>query len=120
MPSVSYTHLQGLGQSEGLGRSDAQSDVRSDARSEAGAFSAESAASAEPQMPAAIIANFPDDEPIFAEITEPLQEQHEHVSHAEVEEEAYEATTSAAAESDFNSVAQVAHEHAALEEERCV
>jgi len=112
----SLGHSENLGQSENLDRSDARSDARNDARSEAGAFSAESTV-AERQMPAAIIANFPDDEPIFAEITEPLHEQHEHVSHAEVEEEAYEATASVAAESDFTSLPQVTHEHAAVEEQ---
>jgi ribonuclease G len=113
--SISKYQRQGLGKSENSGQSEGLG--RSDARNEAGAFSVDSAASAEPQMPAAIIANFPDDEPIFAEITEPLHEQHEHVSHAEVEEEAYETTASVAAESDFTSVAQVAHEHSAVEEQ---
>ncbi len=37
---------------------------------------------------AAIVANFPEDEPIFAaEVAEPLHEQHEHVAEAEVYEE---------------------------------
>jgi Rne/Rng family ribonuclease len=40
-------------------------------------------------VPASIVANFPEDEPIFAaEVLEPLHEQHEHVPHAEVEEDA--------------------------------
>jgi ribonuclease G len=44
----------------------------------------------EPSVPpsAAIVANFPEDEPIFAtEIAEPLHEQHEHVLDEEVDEE---------------------------------
>jgi Rne/Rng family ribonuclease len=44
-------------------------------------------ATAEPAVPASIVVNFPEDEPIFAaEVAEPLHEQHEHVSEAEVEE----------------------------------
>ncbi len=49
-----------------------------------------SAAAAERPASAAIVANFPEDEPIFAaEVSEPLHEQHEHVLNAEVEEEVH-------------------------------
>jgi Rne/Rng family ribonuclease len=45
---------------------------------------------AERPTSSAIIANFPDDEPIFAStVTEPLHEQHEHVTDAETHEETY-------------------------------
>src|SRR6202140_1051978 len=45
---------------------------------------------AERPTSSAIIANFPDDEPIFAStVTEPLHEQHEHVTDGETHEEAY-------------------------------
>jgi Rne/Rng family ribonuclease len=47
-------------------------------------------ASTEPPTPvsAAIVSNFPDDEPIFAsEVAEPLHEQHEHDHHVEFDEE---------------------------------
>src|SRR5208283_933782 len=49
---------------------------------------AESVAAAERPASAAIVANFPEDEPIFAvEVAEPLHEQHENVPHAEVVED---------------------------------
>src|ERR1017187_4675866 len=49
-------------------------------QNQAPALPAESAAAAERPVSAAIVANFPEDEPIFAaEIAEPLHEQHEHV-----------------------------------------
>jgi ribonuclease G len=60
---------------------------------------AESAAAAERPASPAIVANFPEDEPIFAvEMTEPLHEQHEHVADVEVEEEAHGTTANAATE----------------------
>ncbi len=44
------------------------------------------AAAVETKVPSSIVANFPEDEPIFAaEVAEPLHEQHEHVSETEVE-----------------------------------
>ncbi|HEY6302617.1 MAG TPA: Rne/Rng family ribonuclease [Terriglobales bacterium] len=44
------------------------------------------------EQPASIVANFPEDEPIFAaEVAEPLHEQHEHVTAEEVEEEVHSA-----------------------------
>jgi Rne/Rng family ribonuclease len=59
----------------------------------------ESAAAAERPVSAAIVANFPEDEPIFAaEITEPLHEQHEHVLDAEDYEEVHGTLSSAAQE----------------------
>jgi ribonuclease G len=49
----------------------------------------------EPQT-AAVITNFPDDEPMFAaEVAEPLREQHEHVPQAEAYEETHETVSSA-------------------------
>jgi len=48
----------------------------------------ENTAATERPSSASIVASFPDDEPIFAsKITEPLNEQHEHVSDAAVEED---------------------------------
>jgi ribonuclease G len=78
--SISKYQRQGLGQSA--------SETGSE--NERPALPAESAAVAE--LPAsastAIGASFPEDEPIFAaELAEPLHEQHEHVPHAEVDEE---------------------------------
>ena len=70
--------------------------------------------SAEPPTPAAIVRNFPEDEPIFAdraaaEVAEPLHEQHEHVTHAEVEDEAHAAASNAAPEAvEFRHAASVA------------
>ena len=66
-------------------------------QNQAPALPAESAAAVERPASAAILANFPEDEPIFAaEITEPLHEQHEHVLDAEVEEEVHGTVSSAA------------------------
>jgi Rne/Rng family ribonuclease len=54
-----------------------------------------SATSAIP-VPASIVANFPDDEPIFAaDVAEPLHEQHDHVPHAEFDEDAHSASVGA-------------------------
>jgi Rne/Rng family ribonuclease len=51
------------------------------------------------ELPAPIAANFPEDEPIFAaEVAEPLHEQHEHESDAEVYEEVQGTTSSVASE----------------------
>jgi ribonuclease G len=56
-------------------------------------------APAERPAPASIVANFPEDEPIFAaEVAEPLHEQHEHVPDAEVYEEVHGTVASAAPE----------------------
>jgi Rne/Rng family ribonuclease len=56
---------------------------------QATALPAEGAAAERPApAPASIIANFPEDEPIFAaEVAEPLHEQHEHVPDADFDEE---------------------------------
>ena len=65
---------------------------------QAAALPAESAPT-EPPVPAAIVASFPDDEPIFAtEVAEPLHEQHEHVLEAEVDENVHGIVSSAAPE----------------------
>jgi ribonuclease G len=87
--SISKYQRQGLGQSA--------SETGSE--NERPASPAESAAVAELPAPAAIGASFPEDEPIFAaEVAEPLHEQHEHVPHAEVDEEEEAHRTSAAPE----------------------
>jgi Rne/Rng family ribonuclease len=66
-------------------------------QNQAPALPAESAAAAERPVSAAIVANFPEDEPIFAaEIAEPLHEQHEHVPDPEIEEEVHGTVSSAA------------------------
>jgi len=61
--------------------------------------SSEEGAAAERPAPASIIANFPEDEPIFAaKVAEPLHEQHEHVTEEEVyEEEEVRGTVASAA-----------------------
>jgi Rne/Rng family ribonuclease len=47
-------------------------------------------------VPAAIAVNFPDDEPIFAaDVAEPLHEQHDHVPHAEFDDDVRTASVSA-------------------------
>jgi len=54
-------------------------------QAQATAIPAETVA-AEPKIPSSIVANFPEDEPIFAaEVAEPLHEQHEHVPETEPE-----------------------------------
>jgi len=46
-----------------------------------------------------VASNFPDDEPMFAaEVAGPLREEHEHVPHTEVDQDAHEAVSSAARE----------------------
>ncbi|MGD0599521.1 MAG: Rne/Rng family ribonuclease [Terriglobales bacterium] len=66
-------------------------------QNQAPALPAESAAAVERPASAAILANFPEDEPIFAaEIAETLHEQHEHVLDAEIEEEVHGTVSSAA------------------------
>ena len=67
------------------------------------ALTVESAAPAERATPASasasIVANFPEDEPIFAaEVAEPLHEQHEHVPDAEVYEEVHGSVSNATPE----------------------
>jgi Rne/Rng family ribonuclease len=74
--SISKYQRQGLGQSTSASASDRPT------------LPAENTPAAEssPTSPA-LVANFPEDEPIFAaKVAEPLHEQHEHVPHAEVEE----------------------------------
>ena len=68
-------------------------------QNQAAVLPAESAAAAERPASAAIVASFPEDEPIFAvEMTEPLHEQHEHVLDAEDYEEVHGPLLSAAPE----------------------
>jgi len=68
-------------------------------QNQAAALPAESATPAERPAPASIVANFPEDEPIFAaEVAEPLHEQHEHVPDAEVYEEVHGTVSNAAPE----------------------
>jgi ribonuclease G len=81
--SISKYQRQGLGQSQGP------------------ALPAESATPAERATPtsgsASIVANFPEDEPIFAAaVAEPLHEQHEHVPDAEIYEEVHGTISNAA------------------------
>jgi len=81
--SISKYQRQGLGQGQGL------------------ALPVEGAAPAERATPvsaaASIVANFPEDEPIFAAaVAEPLHEQHEHVPDAEIHEEVHGTVSNAA------------------------
>jgi ribonuclease G len=87
------------------------------AQSQGPASPAETAAAEQPAS-AAIIANFPEDEPIFAtQVAEPLHEQHEHVPAAEVYEEVDETVSIAAPEiTEVGNEAQaVAETHSAPE-----
>jgi ribonuclease G len=82
--SISKYQRQGQSQSQGQGP----------------ALPTESARAERPApVPASIVANFPEDEPIFAaQVSEPLHEQHEHVPDAEVYEEVQGTVSSAAPE----------------------
>ncbi|MGB8012749.1 MAG: Rne/Rng family ribonuclease, partial [Terriglobales bacterium] len=94
--SISKYQRQGLGQSG----------------SEAPAAAVENSSVAQLPVPDAdaVVASFPEDEPIFAaEAAEPLHEQHEHVPEAEVEEEVQGAAASLATEIvEFRNEAHVA------------
>jgi Rne/Rng family ribonuclease len=80
---------------------------------QAAAFPAETPAAEPPaQISAAIVASFPEDEPIFAaEVAEPLHEQHEHVLDSEVDEEMHGTSSS-----DESAIAEVGNELRAAEE----
>jgi Rne/Rng family ribonuclease len=97
--SISKYQRQGLGQSA----------TESARQSEIAAAPADSAALTELPPSAAIVASFPEDEPIFAaQVAEPLHEQHEHMPHVEVEEveiEADEHTTAARTDSEITEAA---------------
>jgi ribonuclease G len=80
-------------------------------QSQGPASPAETAAAEQPAS-TAIIANFPEDEPIFAiQVAEPLHEQHEHVPAAEVYEEVDETVSIAAPE-----ITEAGNEAQAVEE----
>src|SRR5208283_3285345 len=84
---------------ESISKYQRQGQSQSPSQSQGPALPAESAAAAERPVSAAIVANFPEDEPIFAaEVTEPLHEQHEHVLDAEDYEEVQGTLSSAVAE----------------------
>src|SRR5208282_3160586 len=81
---------------ESISKYQRQGQSQSPSQSQGPALPAESAAAERP-VSAAIVANFPEDEPIFAaEIAEPLHEQHEHVLDAEIEEEVHGTVSSTA------------------------
>jgi len=85
--SISKYQRQGLGQNQNQNQN------------QGAALPAENAPPAERPAPASIVANFPEDEPIFAaEVAEPLHEQHEHVPDAEVYEEVHGTVSNAAPE----------------------
>ena len=80
---------------ESISKYQRQGQSQSPSQSQGPALPAESAAAERP-VSAAIVANFPEDEPIFAaEVTEPLHEQHEHVLHTEIEKEVHGTAASA-------------------------
>ncbi len=91
LPGESISKYQRQGQV-----SDQGSDRNSD---QSPALPVESAATVEQpaSAPASIIANFPEDEPIFAaEVATPLHEQHEHAPDTEIYEEMHETASSTA------------------------
>ncbi len=88
LPGESISKYQRHGQSQSLSQSLSQS----------AALPTESAPPERPEQ-ASIIANFPEDEPMFAaEVAEPLHEQHEHVREAEGYEEVHGTVSSAVPE----------------------
>ncbi|MGO9863718.1 MAG: Rne/Rng family ribonuclease [Terriglobales bacterium] len=105
LPGESISKYQRQGQVPGVS-SDQLTDQLSYQHSDQGpdesaALPVESAATEgqSASTPAEIVANFPEDEPIFAaEIGAPVQEQHEHEPDAEVHEAAREAASSATRE----------------------
>ncbi len=102
--SISKYQRQGLGQ--GAAESKRQSEIA--------AAPVESAALTELPPSAAVVASFPEDEPIFAaQVSEPLHEQHEHMPHVEVEEEEHRTVASAAGE-----IAEAAHKQRVIAELR--
>jgi|HubBroStandDraft_1064217.scaffolds.fasta_scaffold00417_11 Rne/Rng family ribonuclease len=94
-------------------QSQTASGSKSGRQSELAALPAENAGVAElPLASAAIVASFPEDEPIFAaEVAEPLHEQHDHFPDAEVEEEVHGTAASAAPR-----ITEVGHDVRAIEE----
>ena len=100
---------------ESISKYQRQGQSQSPSQSQGPALPAESAAAAERPVSAAIVANFPEDEPIFAaEVTEPLHEQHEHVLDAEDYEEVQGTLSSAVAEAG-NEVRAIAETYSAPE-----
>ena len=99
---------------ESISKYQRQGQSQSPSQSQGPALPAESAAAERP-VSAAIVANFPEDEPIFAaEVTEPLHEQHEHVLDAEDYEEVQGTLSSAVAEAG-NEVRAIAETYSAPE-----
>src|SRR5277367_4557672 len=79
--SISKYQRQGLGQSERTGAGPIEHP----------ASPSETLVDAERPVPVSIIANFPEDEPIFAAaVAEPLHEQHDHLPEVEFDEEVHE------------------------------
>ena len=102
--SISKYQRQGIGQNESASAGARKLTVQAQ-------FASKSAPTAD--LPAAIVASFPEDEPIFAaEVSEPLHEQHEHVPEAEVEEEAVRSRLSGEAP----DIAEAGHEARAIAE----
>ncbi len=97
-------------QRQGIGQKESASAGASEVENAGPAFATKSAPAAD--QPAAIVASFPEDEPIFAvKVSEPLHEQHDHVPDAEVEEEAYGAAVGEAPE-----LAEAGHKARAIAE----
>jgi ribonuclease G len=107
--SISKYQRQGLGQSA----------TESRGQSEIAAAPAESAALTELPLLPAVVASFPEDEPIFAaEVAEPLHEQHEHMPHVEVEEVEIEEDEHGTAASAAPEIAEAAHKERVIAELR--
>jgi Rne/Rng family ribonuclease len=86
LPGESISKYQRLSQNQGQGFASQPAAPRE----------TPSATSATP-VPASIVANFPDDEPMFAaDVAEPLHEQHDHLPHAEFDEDVHSASVSGA------------------------
>jgi len=101
LPGESISKYQRQGQTSGLSSgqvSDQSSDQDSDQNQALPVESTEATGQTAPVQPS-VVANFPEDEPIFAaEVAAPVHEQDEQAVHAEVEEEVYESASTAAPE----------------------
>src|SRR6266852_6436854 len=97
-PPPGYQPIMLPGESISKYQRHGQSPSQSQGPIQGPALPTESAPAERPEQ-ASIIANFPEDEPMFAaEVAEPLHEQHEHVRDAEGYEEAHGTVSSAAPE----------------------
>src|SRR5229473_1532751 len=109
-PPPGYQPIMLPGESISKYQRHGQSPSQSQGPIQGPALPTESAPAERPEL-ASIIANFPEDEPMFAaEVAEPLHEQHEHVRDAEGYEEVHGTVSSAAPEIAEREIDEGGHE----------